>query len=68
MSRYFPDPPSFGGRVKVKLGLSCYVTKADLKNATGIDTSSVAKKFNLSNSKSDVDKLDTGKLKKIQLI
>ena len=60
MSRYFPDPTSFGGRVKVKLGLSCCVTKADLKNATGIDTSSVAKKFN---SKSDVDKLDTDKLK-----
>ena len=34
--------------------------KADL---TGVDTSSFAKKIDLSNLKSDVDKLDTDKLK-----
>ena len=30
---------SSGGRVKLELDLSNYVTKADLKNATGVDTS-----------------------------
>ena len=40
-----------------------YATKADLKNATGIDTSKFAKKVDLSNLKSDLDKLDIDKLK-----
>ena len=31
MSKYFPEPKSFGGKVKVKLDLSNYVTKVDLK-------------------------------------
>ena len=31
MSEYFPEPKSFGGRVKVELDLSNYATKADLK-------------------------------------
>ena len=31
MSEYFPEPKSFGRRVKVELYLSNYVTKADLK-------------------------------------
>ena len=43
MSEYFPEPKSFGRRVKVELDLSNYATKADLKNATGIDTSNFAK-------------------------
>ena len=37
-------------------------TKADLKNATGVDTSTFAKKVGLANLKSDVDKLDIDKL------
>ena len=37
MSEYFPEPKSLGGRVKVKLDLSNYATKADLKNATDTD-------------------------------
>ena len=44
MSEYFPEPKSFGRRVKVELDLSNYVTKADLKNATDIDTSKFGKK------------------------
>ena len=44
MSKYFPEPKYLGGRVKVELDLSNYATKADLKNATGVDTSSFAKK------------------------
>ena len=31
MSEYFPDPKSSGGRVKVELNLSNYITKSDLK-------------------------------------
>ena len=45
------------------LDLSNYAAKADLKNATGNDTSDFAKKTDLANLKSDVDKLDIDKLK-----
>ena len=62
MSEYFPEPESFRGRVKIELDLSNYATKTDLKNATGVDTSSVAKKVDLANLKSNVDKLDIDKL------
>ena len=44
MSEYFPEPKSLEGRVKVELDLSNYAAKADFKNATGIDSSSFAKK------------------------
>ena len=37
--------------------------KTDLKNATEIDRSSFAKKVDLTNCKSNVDKLDIDKLK-----
>ena len=63
MSEYFPEPKSSGGRVKVELDLSNYATKADLENATGVDTSKSAKKVDLANLKSDVNKLDIDKLK-----
>ena len=65
MSEYFPAPKSLGERVKVELALSNYATKSDLKNATGVDTSKVAKKVDLANLKSNVDKLDIGKLKNV---
>ena len=65
MSEYFPELKSLGRKVKVKLDLSTYATKTDLKNATGVDTSSFAKKVDLANLKSDVDKLDIDKLKHI---
>ena len=51
--------------MKVELDLSNYATKADLKNATGADTSCFAKKVDLANLKSDVDKLDIDKLKDV---
>ena len=38
MSEYFSEPKSFERRVKVGLNLSKYATKAELKNATGVDT------------------------------
>ena len=46
-------------RVKVELDLSSYATKADLKNATGVD-----KKVDLANLKSEVDELDFDELEK----
>ena len=45
--------------------MSNYVVKTDLKNATGVDTSSFAKKTDLANLKSDIDKLDFDKLKNV---
>ena len=65
MSEYFPEPKSLGGKVKVELDLSNYVTKTDLKNATGVDTSSFVKKTDSGNLKSDVDQLDIDQLKNI---
>ena len=65
MSEYFPEPKLSGGSVKVELDLSNYATKTDLKNATVVDTSSFAKSVDLANSKSDLDKLDTDKLKNV---
>ena len=61
---YFPERKSLG-KVKVALDLSNYARKADLKNATGVDTSSVAKKIYLADLKLDVDKLDIHKLKNL---
>ena len=43
--------------------MSNYATRTDFKNATGVDTSSFAKKVDLNNLKSHVDKLDIDKLK-----
>ena len=36
MSQYFPPYKSFGGNVNVKVDLSNYATKTELKNATGL--------------------------------
>ena len=59
MSRYFPKPfRSFGRNINVKVDLSNYATKTDLKNVTHVDTSSFAQKINLAGLKTDVDKLD----------
>ena len=51
--------------MKLELDLSIYTTKADLKNATDVNTSKVAKKFDLTNLKSNVDKKDIDKLKDV---
>ena len=65
MSEYFPELKSSGGRVKVEIDLSNYATKADLKNAAGVDRSKFAKKVDLASLKPNVDKLDTDKLKNV---
>ena len=44
MSQYFPKALSFGGNINVKVDLSNYATKTDLKNVTHVDTSSFALK------------------------
>ena len=68
MSQYFPKPfRSFGGNINVKVDLSNYATKTDLKNVTHVDTSSFALKTNLANLKTEVDKLDKDKLAPVHL-
>ena len=63
MSEYFPKPfRSFGGNINVKVDLSNYATKTDLKNVTQVDTSSFTLKANLASLKIDVNKLDINKL------
>ena len=44
MSEYFSEPNYLEANVKVELDLYNYATKTNLKNATGVDTSSFAKK------------------------
>ena len=66
MSQYFPKPyEPFGGDINVKVDLSNYATKDDIKNITHVDTSSFALKTNVANLKSEVDKLDIDKLKPV---
>ena len=48
MSQHFPKPfRSFGGNINLKVDLSNYATKTDLKKVTYVDTSSFALKTNL---------------------
>ena len=62
MSEYFPKPQSHEENIKVKIDPSNYATKEDIKNITHVDASSFALKTNLSNLKTEVDKLDIDKL------
>ena len=48
--------------MNVKVDLFNYVTKADIKNVTHVDTSSFELKSNLTSLKTEVYKLDIGKL------
>ena len=63
MSQYFPKSyEPFGGDINVKINLSNYATKTDLKNVAHVDVSSFALKSNLASLKTKVDKLDIDKL------
>ena len=63
MSQYFPKPDEpFSGDINVKVNLSNYATKADIKNISHVDTSSFALKTNLASLKTEFDKLDIDKL------
>ena len=65
MSTYYPTYKSSSSNVKVELDLSNYATKTDLKNITHADASSFASKTKLTALKTEVDKLDTDKLKTV---
>ena len=65
MSQYFPPYKKCSGYINVKLDLSNYATKDDLKDITNVDTSSFALKTNLVSLKSEIDKIDTEKLKTV---
>ena len=67
MSEYFPEPGSSVGKVKIELDLPNYATKADVKNATGIETWKFAIKNGLTSLKLNIDKLDIGKLKNVSV-
>ena len=63
MSQYFSKPfRSFGENISVKVDISNYETKIDLKNLTHVDTSNFALKTNLASLKTEVDNLDVDKL------
>ena len=53
---------NFGRNINVKVDLSNYATKTDLKNVTHVDTSGFALKTSLATLKTEVDKLDIDKL------
>ena len=67
MSQYFPKPfnSHFVDSVKVKIDLSNYAAKTDIKNISHVDTWSFALKTNLASLKTEVDKLGIDKLMSI---
>ena len=62
MNQYFPKPYEAFGGDNVKVDLSNYATKTDLKKISNVDASSFALKSNLANLKTEVHKLDTDEL------
>ena len=55
----------FDGDISVKVALSNFATKIDLKNVSHLDVSSFALKSNLASLKTEVDKIDADKLKTV---
>ena len=63
LSQYFPKPyEPFGEDINVKVDLSNYATKAEIKNISHVDTLSFALKINVANLKTEVDKSNIDKL------
>ena len=62
---YFPPYSYSKNKIEVKLDLSNYAIKFDLKNAKGVDTSQFDKKDDLVNLKSEIDKLNIDKLSQL---
>ena len=60
---YYPPYKSSSNNIKVKLDLTDYATKTDLKSITRVDVSSFVSKTNLAALKTEVDKIDVDKLK-----
>ena len=65
MSQYFPPYEDSSKSIKVELDLSNYATKVDVKNISHVDVSSYPSKNNLAALKTEVDKIDTDKLKTV---
>ena len=66
MSQYFPKPyEPFRGDINVKVDLSNYAAKTDLKNVSHVDVSNFALKSNLASLKTEVDKIDADNLKTV---
>ena len=55
----------FDGDISVKVDLSNYATKTDLKNVSHVDVSSFALKSNLASLNTEVGKMNAGKLKAV---
>ena len=62
MSEYFPKPFRSRQNIQIKVDLSNYGIKTDIKHITDVDTSNFALKTNLANLKTETDILDIGKL------
>ena len=62
---YFPPNSHSKNKIEVKLDLSNYATKFDLKNVAGVNTSQFSKKDGLNYLKLEVDKLDIDKLSEL---
>ena len=65
MSKYFPPDNNSSKNIKVELDLSNYATKKVVKDITHIDASGFASKTNLAALKTEVDQIDTDKLKTV---
>ena len=63
MSTYYPPYKSSSQNIKVELDLSNYATKKDINDITHVDVSGFASKTNLAALKTEIDKIDTDKLK-----
>ena len=63
MSTYYPPYKNSSNNIKVKLDLTNYATKDDIKNITHVDVSSFASKTNLAALITQVDQIDVDKLK-----
>ena len=63
MSTYYPPYKNSSNNTKVRLDLTNYAIKDDIKNITHVDVSSFASNTNLAVLKTEVDKIDADKLK-----
>ena len=69
ISQCCPKPcEPFGGDFNVKVDLSNYATKSDIKNISLVHTSSFALKTKLANLKTKGGRLDINKLVRVSLI
>ena len=63
MRQYFPKPyEPFGRDINVRVVLSNFAKKTDIKNILHVDISTFVLKSNLASLKTEVDKLDIKKL------